>query len=61
MLADMATDSVYRIQSVAPADTGYGALTINVIPASTAAAESAPEVGDYFVVHKDNGPPEECE
>jgi hypothetical protein len=55
-------DGTYRIQGIKPANTGYGALAINIIPAADvaeAATASKLEVGDYIVIHKDNGPPEE--
>lgn len=54
-------DVIYRIQEISPADTGYGAFIVNIIPASQKAINEKLEVGDYIVVHKDNGPSEEKE
>lgn len=50
--------SIYRIQDVQSGDTP-GAVIFTVLPAADDVAK--PEVGDYLVVHKDNGPPEEQE
>lgn len=50
--------AVYRVQEVKPADTGYGAMLVNIIPASPAAVDEKLEVGSYIVIHEDNGPGE---